>query len=109
MLLVSFQGTGRLRRQFGPRFLIHIMYLTTAVTKFDKPIVTENLNDRVIIKVLKTNASLRLSMFLEGIICIGDVETIAGVILKSVLLVKDGTAQVLRSTRNFQAGSRGDN
>ena len=48
-------------------------------------------------------------MFLEGIICIRDVEKIAGVILKSVLLVKDVTAQVLRSTRNFQAGSRGDN
>ena len=41
-------------------------------------------------------------MFLEGIICIRDVETIVGVILKSVLLVKNGTAQVLRSTRNFQ-------
>ena len=33
----------------------------SAVTKFDKPIVTENLNDRVIIKVLKTNASLGIS------------------------------------------------
>ena len=40
-------------------------------------------------------------MFLEGIICIGGVGTIAGVILQSILLVKDGTAQVLGGTKKF--------
>ena len=40
-------------------------------------------------------------MFIEGIICIGGVGAVAGIILQSTLLVKDGTAQVLGGTKKF--------
>ena len=56
-----------------------------------------------IIKVLRGNASFCLSdifFFFEGVICIRDVEKIVRMFKKSVLLVKDGTAQVLKNTRN---------
>ena len=40
-------------------------------------------------------------MFIEGIICIEGIGAAAGIILQSILLVKDGTAQVLGGTKKF--------
>ena len=59
--------------------------------------------------MLKTNTSLGISYVLSRAeFYVRGVETVAGVNLQSILFVKDGTAQVLRSTRNFQARSKGD-
>ena len=54
-----------------------------------------------IIKVLRGNASFCFFLiFSEGMICIRDVEKIVGIFKKSVQLIKSGTAQVPKNTRN---------
>ena len=90
------------------------MYLMRSCDQYlTNHIVTENLNDyKRYNKSVKGKCQLLsfpIFFFFEGVICIRDVEKIVRMFKKSVLLVKDGTAQVPGSTRNCQSGSRGDN
>jgi len=91
-------------RQFGPRFLYsYVMYLMRSCDQYlTNHIVTENLNDyKRYNKSVKGKCQLlSFPIFFEGVICIRDVEKIVRMFKKSVLLVKDGTAQVLKNTRN---------